>query len=379
MADKLKIYACSGIGDAEQQRGYATFWTDGTDPIANTQAVNRLLAMINVRYAEYKHLHKLSVAQRIALLNDIDLLTVCLEAAKRFKDDNEKLRNAGLIIGAMQAAGDFDYDEQNEEKRSQHLETLIDKAVSDFESTVGLEEADPEFAAWWDAEIMPYNKVGLSEQAQDATKKALRKAAKGVGKADEAWKENEDISQYLTNAGEYFLYLYFTENELNSLPKKFKQKRKYQEGIYNYCKAYFVPVYGTEADMQDIIYTGILQQFNDTPENICKTIAKSKQEPVGSITVAAVLGAAEIVAIITAAISAVVAIVKLICDTIYKSNVAKYAALNEAAVENGVPDPEDFDGLDINTNTSISTSGNGIKKYLPYILGGAVLLAILKR
>ena len=53
MAERLKIYACSGIGEsAEPQQKMWDYWTDNTDCVSNTQAVNTLIALINRNYIE---------------------------------------------------------------------------------------------------------------------------------------------------------------------------------------------------------------------------------------------------------------------------------------------------------------------------------------
>ena len=80
MSGKLKIYACSGIGstDAQKRVGY---WLDGTNTLSNTQAVNTLLARINEKYIAATRLTDIGKGEKIALLNDVDLLQVALEAA----------------------------------------------------------------------------------------------------------------------------------------------------------------------------------------------------------------------------------------------------------------------------------------------------------
>ena len=46
MSEKLKIYACSGIGSTDPQKP-VEYFTDGTSTVSNTQAVNTILARIN--------------------------------------------------------------------------------------------------------------------------------------------------------------------------------------------------------------------------------------------------------------------------------------------------------------------------------------------
>ena len=76
MADKLKIYACSGIGDTGESRIF-DYWTDNTQTVSNTQAVNTLLALINMRVAEVGSL-SLTQDEQAECLNDIDLYAISL-------------------------------------------------------------------------------------------------------------------------------------------------------------------------------------------------------------------------------------------------------------------------------------------------------------
>ena len=371
MSDKLKIYACSGIGEAEQKPTY-TYWTDNTDTVSKTQAVNSLLVLINSTYTEFKYL-QLTPGERLQHLNDIDLYTVCLEAAKRYTEDSDALYKAGTVIGGMISAGDFNYQELDESKRDEHLDELIEKANEAFESELLTEKQNDVFNQWWKETIVSRNKVGLSKTAQKKSMQALNQAVKGLGDVDESWKENKDIAQYLTKAGTYFLYLFFTDAQLSKLPKKFRVKRQYQTRIYNYCKAYFVDVYGSEADMQEIIRNGIIQEFKETPEALCAAIASGKPKGVGVITTAIVIGAKEFITILAVVAGALIAIVTAICDAVYKSNVQKYAAMERSVIEGGTPDAEDYDGLEFGDDGLFGKESN--KSW--WLLAGAGVLALL--
>ena len=94
MANKLKIYACSGIGDAAEQAP-TKYWTDDTNTLQNTQAVNSLLAQINLRWSEVTRL-QISQQDKADTLCDMDVLLVSLDAAKRYAKDADKLKKAGL-------------------------------------------------------------------------------------------------------------------------------------------------------------------------------------------------------------------------------------------------------------------------------------------
>lgn len=343
MANRLKIYACSGIGETEKQT--YTYWTDNTNSVENTQAVNTLLVGINSLYTDYLYLEN-TKEEQLQLLNQIDLYAVCLEAAKRYNKHYKTLQKAGGVIGNMIKRGDFNYEELDESKRDAHLDWLIETAQDMWDGGLDVEETDPEFVAWWNDTIVARNKVGLDKEAQEKTISELRKAAKrikGVGEADESWKENADISEYLTNAGTYFLYLFFTDDQFEKLPDVIKRKRQYQLRIYNYCKAYFVDIYGSEEDMMEIIRNGIKKDFHDTPENVCAAIANGKRiDKVGAIT----WTLSAIVGVIVAVASALVGIVYLICNTVYKSKIREYEAIDEAAIKAGCLDSTDYSKYD---------------------------------
>ena len=373
MAEKLKIYACSGIGSTD---GKYTYWLDNTQTVSNTQAVNTLLAHINSLYTRITYLHGISDQEKIQALNEIDWMCVALDAAQKFTDDDQKLYHAGEVISVMIQDGAFDFDSLDNTERDQHLDELLSRAAEMY-ADPDIKTEDLGFMEDWQSLVVDRNKVGLSKQQQQVSKKALAKAVKGLGKVDESWKENEDIAQYLTKAGTYFLYLYFTDEQLAKLPDVFKKKRQRQERIYNYCKAYFVDVYGSEAEMQEIIRTGIVQEFKEQPEDLCVAIAEGKKKGVGVITTAIVIGIKELITIITIVAGVLIAVVAAICDCVYKSNVAKYAAMDSKIINEGVPDPDDYEGLSFE-GTAL---GTGTKKtnWLTVGLIGAAALLLLKK
>lgn len=376
MSNKLKIYACSGIGSTNGEQRY-TYWTDNTSTLTNTQAVNTLLVRINTLYTEVIYLRP-TKEQIIACLNGIDLYTVCLEAARRFAGNNERLMHAGKVIGAMFKQGVFDSDELDNRRRDEHLDDLIDQANAAFDDEQPVDGQDEEFNLWWSESIVAKNQCGLTKEEQEASQKTLASAAiKGIGEADPNWKNDGDISEYLTKAGTYFLYLYFTDEQLARLPKVFEKKRMYQQQVYNYCKSYFVGVYGSEADMKDIIRNGIIAECKDEPETICGAIASGKQKGIGISEFLLWLGVKGFIALIAAIGAVLVGIVTAICDCVYKSNVEKYAAMNKAAADKGGPGEDDYDDLDYDSTTWNGQQKN--KKILYALLAGAAALFIFKK
>lgn len=374
MSGKLKIYACSGIGTTDPEQPF-TYFTDGTSTVSNTQAVNTLLAKINSLYIEATMLNGISKEDRLDLLCDVDVYSVALEAVKQYAGNEDKIYRAGQVIDLMIHDGLFEYDEMDGDKRDEHLDELIQKFNELLNDGQPIQYANADFMNWWIENIIGRNHVGLDKEEQDITKKTLKKFAcqiKGIGTIDPNWQKDPNIGNYLLNAGTYFLYRYLSDAQIAKLPAIFKFKKNYQNRIYNYCKAYFVGIYGSEAEMQSVIRSGIIKEFKNTPEQLCATIVKTGKEPekVGSVTVAAVLGAAEIVKIISICAAVLIAIVAAICDCIYKSNTAKYASMEKAIIDGGVPDKTDYEGMGLGGGGNKKESNAG--KILA-IFGGLLL------
>lgn len=379
MANKLKIYACSGINKAAAKGRKMSYWTDETKTIANTQAVNTLLAMINSRYIIVNKLRGITDAQKCDYLNDIDMLSVALEAAKRFKDNQERLRHAGQVIAVMLADGEFDSNILNSNEREEHLEQLISRAHEAFEDDKEITGASANFMAWWKTTVEERNVVGLNtiqqEEVTTITHKKItpkKRIKTSVGEIDPDWQENDDLSNYLLNGGTYFMYLFFTEAQLAKLPGVFKVKRQGQLRTYNYCKQLFVDVYGSEDEMIEIIRASIVGEFGATPEEVCESIIKGDGvNGVGDVVVDIVITVKELITIISVIAGALLAIVYAICDCVYKSNAAKYGALDKAIVDASCPDDTDYSELEKRKKTSTSS-------WLPYAAIGLGLVFLLK-
>lgn len=375
MSEKLKIYACSGVGNAEYSDKPIAYWTDNTNTLSNTQAINTLLARINLLYISMSRLQDVTPEEKIECLNDIDMLCVCLDATKRFKDDNEGLEYAGGVIYKMVVDGMFAFDNLNTDARDTHLDELIAHANEQYNDRTPIANINPEFMQWWQETVVSRNKVGLNFGQQQNARKALKKAVEtiqGIGAVDWSqygdpnWLNNADLAEMLTKGAEYFLYTYFTQAQLNKLPYIFKLKQKQQMRTYNYCKSMFVDIYGDEEEMQMIIRAGIVDMMGEEPEDICDGIASGKTKSIGIATEA-------LVTIITAVITAVVAIVQAICNCVKETNMAKYGALDKEVIQESVPNADDFDGVKFDgTNRDNS-------KLLTIAAIGAGLLLLLKK
>ena len=376
MSDKLKIYACSGIGDTPEDRKKPIgYYTDGTNTLESTQAVNTLLAKINTCRIEAQRLQTLTAAERKDALDEMDVYSVGLVAARQYAKDSVKLGRAGLAIGSMISAGDFAYDTFVHGERQDHLDHLIEKMHELVNGDEQL-QGDPEFTQWWTANVIERNKVGTDFAQRMAIHKAikarkLQPKQKGAGAVDESWQDDEELSKYLCDGGTYFLYLFFTDKQLAKLPEGnrriFKAKARGQQDTYDYCKATFVGIYGSEEEMVDIIRAGIIDRFGDTPEQVCQDIADGKRNAEEGVGIATEI----IVALITLISGLLIALIEKVCDAIAKKNQAKYEALNQRVIEESCPNQDDFEGLDVpKTQTAGISSG-------AMIAAGAALLALL--
>ena len=376
MAEKLKIYACSGIGDAEQQS--YTYWTDNTQTVDNTQAVNSLLAKINSLVIEIKYLQGMTNADVIEDLNKIDMLCVALDAAQRYREEAKKLYHAGEVIATMMGDGAFQFSSLDDAERDTHLDSLLDR-FHDLMQEDGLHIEDDMdgFMEWWKKTVCERNKVGLNTDARKATKKALVQAAKVIGEVDESWKEDADISEYLLNAGTYFQYLYFTPEQLAKLPKIIAERQKAQKRIYNYCKAYFVSIYGSEEEMQGIIRDGIVKDFGVQPEEMCEQIASGKKvQPIG-FAFLGMVGAAAVKAFLSflsVMATILVGIITAICNAVVQSNTAKYAAMEKSIIETGSPKASDYDSYNLSGSTTLIGNKSSLLTFGLIGLGAILLL-----
>ena len=338
MADRLKIYACSGIGETDEKYSY---WLDNTKTVSNTQAVNNLLAIINEAYAEVTYLRYLTNAQKIQLLNEIDLYCVALDAAKRFKDDNQKLYHAGEVIAVMLNDGSFEYDSLNNAERDQHLDDLIAKA-SDMYGDETINTDDVIFMDTWQAEVINLNKVGLSDGTQKEITKALKKVkVKGVSGKD--YEEIPDLAKYLNDAADYFLYTFFTDEQLAKLPRVFKKKAEQQWKIYDYCLVLFTESCGNKSAMDRIIRAKLIERYSVTPEDVCQDIVNGKRSVsgIGQLSISAIL------TILTKVVVPIVlAIIGAIVGVVSKKYSEKYKAIDQIAIDGGIPSGEDFNGFD---------------------------------
>lgn len=377
MDNRLKIYACSGlsgIDSTDKKMGYG-WWNDGTDTINNTQAVNTLLVKINLCRAQLQHL-QLTNEERNELLNAIVMYSVSLYFTRAYDSNYKSLEKAGAAIGELYEQGAFNNPELTVENADEVYNSIVAR-INEMLETGAKPVKSTEFNAWWTGDIVARNKYGLDKTKRAQLETAVREGAakvKGIGTADPAWREDADISEYLTKASEYFLYTYFTEKQLRKLPAAFRDKANTQWITYDYCKSIFVGLYGTEEDMQDVIRAGIIGYFDHTPEEVCAKICSGeKVEPANGVG-ELVWTIASIIAIVQLVLGFLATIVKALVDYAARVREAENEALNEAAINASCPAPEDYEGL------NLSDLGGGNKSpWIAFAAIGAGLLLLLKK
>lgn len=376
MADRLKIYACSGIGEnAESQEQLWQYWNDNTDCISNTQAVNTLLLLINRNYIEITRLAGMTREDKIANLNDIDVYVLCLHAAQHCAQHYKKLEKAGAVIGDMLLNGAFDLQSLNAVERDANLDSLFDKFEELYSGDHELAK-NPEFEAWFNENVVARNKVGLSSATQATVKKSMKTAKIG---ASGDYTENADLAKYFADSGTYFLYTYFTDEQLAKLPRVFTQKKRLQMKTYNYCKSLYVDVYGSEAEMREIIRMDIVNRFEQEPESVCAGIVSGDVRPIGLILFG-LTGAAAVkalIALLSAIASVLIALITTIGKCVAEKNNEKYASVNERAVSESMPTDTDYAGFKGSGTTNVTKAGGNWWTYL--LLGGAALGLILSK
>lgn len=349
MANKLKIYACSGIGD--NAGADYDYWFDNNNIFNQTQAVNGLLALIEADYLELQHGVKDSRA--IELLNRIDLYSVCLYFAQEYSGNTQALERAGNVVGWMYDNGTFYFKSLNNTERDAHLDRLFYQADELFKDEKYDKIKKSVFWSWWKQYVLDVDKVGISYSDKERLKEYLSKALKknGVGSFDEAMND-EILGEKFKQSENYFLYTFFTKDQLRKLPYVFTKKFVEQTAVYNYCKSLYIGVYGNEASMRAGIRNEIEKSYGMPVEDVCKYIASGKIKPgvrgVGGLL--AILGA--IAAVLSALAPIVVPIIQAIFNYKKSVEIAEQHSLDNEIIENGCPKGEDINGIDFGNSSS---------------------------
>ena len=361
MADRLKIYACSGIGDSNTNETY-NYWTDNTDTLNNTRAVNSLLIDINDAWMKATCFKGLTDEQRLNYMNSVDLYVVCLKAAQQFSNNPEMLHRAGVVIGQMSKDGLFAFDSFDGEARDKHLDELLETAQSAYYSDEQF-VAYSQFMAWWKVNVENLNVPTFSEEK----KSKIRAAIAGIGDT----KIPTDPMQMIREAGTYYIYTYFTKAQINKLPGKnraiVERKVNYQWQIYNYNESYCVGICGSEKKVRELCTYNVERQFGKPVSQVIDEMVQNggKVSGIGVLTEAA---ATIIVAIVTAIVQIVLALIGKSAAAA-TTNSQNYQKPTQTTVRNGQMD----DG-DIPVPEGLQKAAN----FIPFIAIGAAALFLMK-
>lgn len=321
MSKKLEIYACSGIGATDEQKKL-TYYLEGTNTATNTQAQNNLLTYLNEKNTELIYLCSTD-EERARCLNMMDLYAVCFYFAGEYKHDEQLLKNVGYIVSAYIDNGRFSSKSHDIQEHDIILGSILDD-IERFNPN-DVMEVDSAFVRWYFDNVLVLNKVGLTPEQQEAGNAVLNGSVSGTS-------DYGDISEYLNNAGSYFLYLYFTDEQIRHLPRIFAIKQRKQKEVYNYCLKVYSSIYGDENSLRRILRNGIISEYRESPENVVNKIY-GKTKGVGFI-----LTTKAIIAIVFAVAAVIGATILGVIDYAKAIQVAKYTVPEDT--NSGIPNKE---------------------------------------
>ena len=354
MNNGLKIYVCSGVGSVDINS--YKYWTAGTKDYENSPAINSLLSQINAANVDATYLD-LTQEEKIDCYNKIDFLTVCLVLAQSKLANEQK----ASVLQKMYDDGAFDFASFNDSQREEHLNSLIEQALSDDK----MYAQSGDIYKWFTTDIAQHNDVLFSPEQQKKIAAAINSIS-GVGAADYG-----SLTEYIEQAGQYFLYRFIPESKRSGLSGTIKNRIKKQDEFYQYVLDNFVPAYGTQADLDRLIRTNIISNYKTTPEKAVEALLKG--EGVGDVV--AVTAIVQLVLLILSCISAFVGIAAAILssckEVIAAKATAKYAVPEN--LESGCPAASDWPAAE---EYAKNNSGNS---WIKYGLIGALLLLILKK
>lgn len=357
MSKGLKIYACSGVGGADINP--YQYWTADTKDYENSPAVNSLLSLINEKNAEAIYL-QMTPAEKIEAYNTIDLYIVALVLAKSNLANDQK----ASVLQQMYNDGDFAYTSTIDSYREEHLNAMIDRALSD-ETKSYPHQGD--IYTWFLEHVAARNQVLFTLEQQRKIASAINSVS-GVGATSYG-----SLTQYIEQAGQYFLYRFIPENKRSKLPKDIQKKIKKQDEFYDYVLANWSPNYGTKADLDRVIRMNIISNYKTTPEKAVAALMQGEGIGISEAVIA-------IIGIVCTCLSTLVGVISTIiasCKTVIAAKAtAKYAVPEYA--EEGCPAASDWQkGQEYAKKNKTNT--NQTSSWLKWGLIGAALLFLIKK
>ncbi len=349
MANRLKIYACSGVGDTSvaNQSGY-NYWADNIDSVNSTQAVNLIYTRIQLLYSQLIGL-PLTNSEIIEHLDAIDFYSIAIYYADKYAGNTAKLEIIGNVISETYAAGMIHNESLDNNERDKYLDELF-AYIDKNENKTDIKQTSAGFNSFWKEYVLDLNQIGLTEEQRAIP---LPKIEAIAGANDDIVLSDKNIGDFFRQAGKYFLYTYFTDDQLERLPRLFTLKKRNQMFVYENCLATFRRIFGKKEAMDNLIRSRINEEFHSQPEEICKDIAEkggSSQyysQAVGVVPVV-MIGKVTLEAfliILSLAITFIIGIVKAILVYCAEVEAARQHAIEEKAIDQSGPEPEDYTGL----------------------------------
>lgn len=256
----LNVYKCSGIGRVDDIEGSKyQYYTGLTNEATNTVAFNYLLARINGLIVEYEYLPE---NEQVSALNDIDVIAVALEGLTLLKEHPDKydITLIGNVISSMIAAGKFEADFTDDQRRADNLDQL----VADFTDLLvngTITGSDEDFNAFWNECVVPYNYNQVTDAQLNRYNELITDKEKVSGDDDK-----QTLSQYLLDSGPGFLYMFIPENEVKKYNSKIRVKRQIE--INKNLDFITKSTYGmlNEAAIIENLRTGCFIEYRMSPE-----------------------------------------------------------------------------------------------------------------
>lgn len=366
--NNLNIYKVSGVAKV----GYTDkvkYWLAGTNDLANTRAVNYILSELNLANTTLSVTD--DTAERIELMNQIDLFTIILEGL--FVAQNSEVYSVetiGLVISNMVVNNAFSSITDDLTTRTNNLDALIvefDNALKNIPENI---VTDAEFDDWWSEVIIANNYNNTPENVLENYEQNFIKVGASSG-------EIQSISQKTSDAGPSFLYMFMTEEQINSCNSTIK--RRYNQEIKNWqWETKILRGAIDEQTLYNQYKAGCTIHYGMTPEKKIQQLFDYNAKKSGKVGEP-----------ITAIITAVVAVVSLIISLVYMIlDVYKISYDADDSYEDGVPD-QSGDGWDYgdalakknfsgnNLNATKEGKKKGSNNTILYVGAAALLLMML--
>lgn len=362
--NNLNIYKVSGVAKV----GYTDkveYWLAGTNDLANTRAMNYVLSELNLANTTLSVTD--DTAERVELMNQIDLFTIILEGLLAAQQsDVYSVETIGLIISNMVANEAFNSITDELVTRTNNLDALIvdfDNALKNIPENI---TTDADFDAWWTENI-------LAENYNDTPEYILQNYAE-VAKIGASV---DDVTTKTIEAAPAFLYLFMTNKQINACNDTIK--KRYNQEVKNWQWESKI-LRGAISDTTLLNYyrNGCILHYGKTPEKVIDELfALNEKQGGGKVGVDP--------ASITAIISAVVAVVGLLISLVYFiMDVYKISYTADEDYKEGVPD-QSADGWNLGDAVALKNAGGNLtgeepkqdKKDNTLIYAGIAALALL--